>query len=120
MSARENPIQEKSYKFALGIVKFCLKIQKEQKEYVITKQLLKCGTSIGANVEEAQQPQSRADFTSKMSIALKEAYESRFWLRIIRDSGIVSEAEELHTLFLQIEEVIRLLVAITMTSKSVT
>lgn len=117
MQGNQNPILEKSYRFAVDIVKFCSKIQEERKEYVITKQLLKSGTSIGANVEEAQQPQSRPDFTSKMSIALKEAYESRYWLRLIRDSGLAS-AMEVDLRLEQVEEIIRILVAITMTSKS--
>lgn len=103
--------------FAVDVVKFCLGIQEKKKEYVVTKQLLKAGTSIGANIEEAQQPQSRADFTSKMSIALKEAYESRFWLRLIRDSGLATP-QEMGTLFEQIDEIIRLLVTITTSSKS--
>lgn len=112
-----NPIREKSYIFAVDIVKFCLKVQKEKREYVVTKQLLRSGTSIGANVEEGQQPQSRADFTSKMSIALKEAYESRFWLRLVRDCGLAMP-REVEPLLVQVDELIRLLVTITMTSKS--
>ena len=89
-----------------------LKIQKEKKEYVITKQLLKSGTSIGANIEEAQRPQSRADFVSKMSIALKEAYESRYWLRLLRDCSLASTSEVKKHLNC-LEEIIRLLGAIT-------
>ena len=112
-----NPIKDKSYAFALEAVKLCLNIQQEKREYILTKQLLKSGTSIGANVEEAQQPQSRADFTSKMSIALKESYESRYWLRLIRDSGLAS-TDQIEPLLKQVDEIIRLLVAITMKSKS--
>jgi len=117
MHGERNPVREKSYTFAVDIVKFCLKIQEEKREYVMKKQLLRSGTSIGANVEEAQQPQSRADFTSKMSIALKEAYETRFWLRLIRDSGLATP-QAMRTLFEQIDEIIRLLVTITTSSKS--
>jgi len=94
-----------------------MKIQEQKREYVLTKQLLRSGTSIDANVEEAQQPQSRADFTSKMSIALKEAYETRFWLRLFRDSALAM-SEDMGTLFEQVDELIRLLVAITLSSKS--
>jgi len=113
----ENPIRDKSYIFAVSIVKFCLRLQETKKEYVLTRQLLQSGTSVGANVEEAQQSQSRADFTSKMSIALKEAYETRYWLRLVRDSGL-APVVSMAPLFAQTEELIRLLVAITMTSKA--
>lgn len=117
MNDGNNPIREKSYMFAVDIVRFCFKIQEKKREYVLTKQLLKSGTSVGANVEEAQQPQSRADFISKMSISLKEAYESRFWLRLIRDSSLAA-AQEVEPFLEQVDEIIRILVAITMTSKS--
>lgn len=83
---KENVIKEKSYAFALAVVPFCRGLQ-EQREYVLSRQLIKAGTSVGANVEDAQAAQSRADFLSKMSIALKEARESNFWLRVLRDCG---------------------------------
>ena len=83
---KENVIKEKSYEFALLIVPLGRRLQ-EQREYVLSRQLMKSGTSIGANVEEAQAAQSRADFLSKMSIALKEARESNYWLRVLRDCG---------------------------------
>ena len=71
-----NPLRQKSYRFALSIIDVCRKLQ-DQREYVLSKQLLKSGTSIGANIEEAQLAQSRKDFVSKMYIAAKEAYETR-------------------------------------------
>ena len=114
--AVKNPVQEKSYAFAVDIVKFCWKIQKEKKEYILTKQLIKSGTSVGANIEEAQRPQSRADFISKMSIALKEAYESRFWLRLMRDTALVP-ASDINPRLTSLEHVIRLLGAITSSSR---
>jgi four helix bundle protein len=83
---KENVIKEKSYAFALVIVPFCRRLQ-EQREYLLSRQLTKSGTSIGANVEEAQAAQSRPDFLSKMSIAPKEARESNYWLRVLRDCG---------------------------------
>ncbi|HAI98313.1 TPA: four helix bundle protein [Candidatus Peribacteria bacterium] len=106
-----NPIRDKSYAFALHIVVFCKKLQQGQKEYVLSKQLLRSGTSVGANVEEAQKAQSKRDFASKCAIALKEAYESRFWLRLICDSGCSSRSETA-PLSKDIEEIIRLLAAI--------
>jgi four helix bundle protein len=83
---RPNPIRDRSYAFALKIVNFCTELQIEH-EYVISKQLLKSGTSIGANVEEALHAESRADFIHKLGIALKEAHETDYWLRLVRDSG---------------------------------
>jgi four helix bundle protein len=96
-------IKEKSYAFALRIIALYKELV-GQNEYVLSKQLLKAGTSIGANVEEASAGQSRADFIAKMSIASKEARETHYWLRLVRDSeilgnraldGIISEAEEI-------------------------
>lgn len=85
---KENPIQEKSYQFALKVIYLYRKLKKKE-EYIIGRQLLKSGTSIGANVEEALAGQSRADFLSKMSIASKEARETTYWLRLIKDSHIL-------------------------------
>ncbi|HCI04305.1 MAG: four helix bundle protein [Candidatus Peribacteraceae bacterium] len=111
-----NPIQDKAYEFALNIVDYCRKIMREEKEYVLSKQVLRSGTSIGANIEEAQQAESKKDFISKMSISLKEAYETRYWIILIRDSGIETE-EKSNVLFNQVQELIRMLVAIIKTSK---
>ena len=77
-----NAIQDKSFRFAVRIVNLCRYLQTEQKEYILSKQLLRCGTSIGANVAESQQAQSRPDFISKLNIALKEAYETNYWIRL--------------------------------------
>ena len=111
-----NPIQDKAYEFALNIVDYCRKIMREEKEYVLSKQVLRSGSSIGANIEEAQQAESKKDFISKMSISLKEAYETRYWIILIRDSGIETE-EKSNVLFNQVQELIRMLVAIIKTSK---
>jgi four helix bundle protein len=92
-SVKENVLKTKSYDFALRIVKACRYISTEQKEYVLSKQLLRCGTSIGANVVEANQAQSRADFISKLSIALKEAVETEYWLKLMRDSDILTHTQ---------------------------
>ena len=83
---KENVIKDKSFAFALAVISICRRLQ-ENREYVLSRQLLKAGTSVGANVEEAQAAQSRADFLSKMSIAAKEARESLYWLRLLRDCG---------------------------------
>jgi len=114
---KENIIQERSYKFAIHIVQFC-KMLVRKKEYMFSRQLLKSGTSIGANVQEAQQAQSKPDFISKLSIALKEAYETRYWLKLLTDSKIVMP-EETKGLLEEINQIIALLVAIMKTSKNV-
>ena len=84
---KENIIQEKSFQFALDIIILYKKLIKEN-EYVVSKQLLRSGTSIGANIEEGIAAQSRKDFISKMSIASKEARESRYWLRLLNKSDL--------------------------------
>ncbi len=86
----ENPIREKSYQFALAVIKLYRRVQ-EQREYVISKQLLRSGTSIGANVEEAIAAESRRDFVHKMALASKEARETVYWLRLLSDSDLVPD-----------------------------
>ena len=89
----DNLIETKSFDFAVRIVKLCSYLQTDKKEYILSKQLLRCGTSIGANIAEAQQAQSRPDFISKMSISLKEAVETNYWLRLLKSSNLLSENE---------------------------
>ncbi|WP_281184345.1 four helix bundle protein [Trichlorobacter lovleyi] len=84
---KENVIRDKSYSFALQVIALYSQLCKNG-EYVLSKQLLRSATSIGANVEEAQAAQSKADFVAKMSIASKEARETNYWLRLLRDSEI--------------------------------
>ena len=115
--ARENVLRDKSYAFALRIVKACRHIAAEQKEYVLTKQLLRAGTSVGANVAEANQGQSRADFVSKLSIALKEAVETEYWLCLMRDSDILTAAQA-ESLIDDCLEIKKILIAILKTTKS--
>jgi four helix bundle protein len=79
----ENAIEEKSFQFAVRIVKVYEYLCSEKKEYTMSKQVLRSGTSVGANVAEAQQAQSRPDFISKLNIALKEAVETNYWLRLL-------------------------------------
>lgn len=80
-----NIVQEKSYQFALNIITTTRLLVDSQREYALSRQLLKSGTSIGANVEEAIGGQSKRDFIAKLSIAYKEARETKYWLRLIRD-----------------------------------
>ena len=109
----DNIIQKKSFEFALNIIRLYQQMQ-EQREYVLSKQLLRSGTSIGANVEEALAGQSRRDFLSKMSIASKEARETRYWLHLLQQSNLV-EVDVLNYLK-QIDEIIRILTPIVKTT----
>jgi len=112
-----NVIVEKSYAFALDIVKLCFGIQKELREFVLSRQLLKSGTSIGANVEEAVGGISKADFLAKMQIAYKEARESHYWIRLMRDSSLLEEQVS-HKMINNCEELIKILSAILKTGKN--
>jgi four helix bundle protein len=109
----ESIIQRKSFAFALQIIQLYKQLL-EQHEYVLSKQLLRSGTSIGANVEEASAGQSRKDFLAKMGIASKEARETRYWLRLLRESGLVDidVTNELHI----VNEIIRILTSIVKTT----
>lgn len=89
---KKNVIKEKSYKFALKIIQLSQKLN-QSKQFVIAKQILKSGTSIGANVEEGMGGQSQKDFRAKFFIAYKEARESHYWLRLIRDGDIIEKQE---------------------------
>lgn len=108
-------IVEKSYDFALRILQLG-KYLREQQEYLVSKQVVRCGTSIGANIEEAQGGQSKADFIAKMQIALKEARETKYWLRLLRD-GKLLETRLAESLIQDVEELLRLLNAILISSK---
>ena len=85
--------REKELLFAVRIVKLCKHLNAAKKEFVLSKQLLRAGTSIGANIAEAEQAQSRADFISKMNIALKEAVETNYWLRLLQATDYLTDSE---------------------------
>ena len=89
----QNAAVEKSFEFAVRIVNVYKYLIREHKEYTLSKQLLRSGTSIGANIAEAQQAQSKADFISKLSIALKETTETKYWIRLLSATGYLSDAE---------------------------
>jgi four helix bundle protein len=114
---RQNVVKEKSYAFAIRIVKASRHIVLESKEYVLSKQLLRSGTSIGANVAEANQAQSRADFISKLSIALKETVETEYWLCLLRDTGFITESQA-GSLLEECLELKKILVAIIKATKA--
>ena len=110
----ESLIQKKSFEFSLKIIRLYKRLQ-TQREFVLSNQLLRSGTSISANVEEASAGQSRKDFVAKMSIAAKEAREMRYWLRLLQASQLVevNVSEELS----HIEELIRILTSIIKTTR---
>ena len=109
-------VEEKSFQFAVRIVKVYKHLVNVKKEFVLSKQLLRCGTSIGANISEAQQAQSRADFLAKLSISLKEASETNYWLRLLNATGFLSDPE-FHSLITDCRELEKMLTAIIKTSK---
>ena len=86
-------IQERSFQFAVRIVRLCKLLRTERSEFTLSKQLLRSGTSIGANLSEAQHAQSKADFQSKVNIALKEAVETEYWLRLLYATDYLSQTE---------------------------
>ncbi|MEQ8624706.1 MAG: four helix bundle protein [Vicingaceae bacterium] len=114
---KENPLKEKSYAFALKIARIVTQIQLEKKEYVLSKQLLRAGTSIGANVEEAIGGQSNKDFLHKISIAYKEARESHYWLRLLIDLEKVNNKVG-KELLIDAEELLKIITAIQRTLKA--
>ena len=107
----ENAIQNKSFDFAVRIVNMYKYITETKKEYVLSKQLLKSGTSIGANVAEAERAQSKADFAAKMSVALKEANETEYWLRLLHKTEYLND-HEFESIFSDVNEIISILVSI--------
>ena len=112
---KENVIQKKSFEFALDVIKVYKRLSQDKKEFVLSKQLLRSGTSIGANVEEAIGAQSKRDFIAKMSIAYKEARETRYWIKLLIDSDYLSN-EHGELLFLKNEELVKILSSIQKTS----
>ena len=110
---RDNIVQKKSFDFALATIRLYKKLQ-GKREFVLSRQLLRSGTSIGANVEEANAGQSRKDFLAKMSVASKEARETKYWLRLLQKSNLVDI--DVFPEITQIEELIRILTSIVKTT----
>lgn len=116
MSQKYNLIQIRSYNFALKIIKLYKALVENKKEWVLSKQLLRSGTSIGSNVEESIGAQSKKDFISKINIAYKEAREAIYWIRLLRDSKYISEELSEH-LLKDCEELCKIMGKIISTSK---
>jgi len=116
--SEKNITLNKSFSFAVRIVNLCRYLNEEHREYILSKQLLRSGTSIGANINEASAAQSKKDFIAKMSIAHKEARETKYWIDLLAATGYLN-ANEKHIKFLVNEniELIRLLSSIVKTSQ---
>ena len=112
----ENVIEIKSFNFAVRIVNLYKHLTDTKKEYVLSKQLLRSGTSIGANVAEAEQAQSKPDFVSKNNIALKETSETKYWIKLLNATEFLSEKES-NSLWADCVELEKLLVSIIKSSK---
>ena len=110
---QNNIILDKTFKFSIRIVKLYKYLCNSHKEFILSKQVLKSGTSIGANVNEAQAAQSRADFISKISIASKEARETKYWIRLLLETDYLTKNDTYSkTLLQEIEEIIKILTSI--------
>ncbi len=114
---KDNILGEKSYNFALRMIKLYKFMVAEHREFVLSKQVLRSGTSIGANIEESVHAQSRTDFIHKLSIAQKEASETSYWIKLLRDSDYLNE-KLAESLFDDCEEIQKLLTSSIKTAKS--
>ena len=113
---KENPLKDKSYRFAVRIIRLAQHLQKEHKEFVLSKQILKSGTAIGALIREAEFAQSKPDFVSKMNISLKEASETEYWASLLKDTDYINQ-RLFESLEKDVKELIAMLVSTIKTSK---
>lgn len=114
---KDNIIQTKTYDFAVRIVRLYQYLVNEKKEYILSKQILRCGTSIGANVEEAIGGQSDKDFFAKLSIAYKEARETHYWIRLLTDTDYIDEDMK-SSLLRDVNEILKIITSIQKTMRS--
>ena len=113
---KENIVVEKSKSFALRIIKLYKYLCEEKKEFILSKQILRSGTSIGANLKESQFAQSAADFYSKLTIALKETAETEYWLELLHESDFIDDVQ-FASIYPECDEILKLLVSITKSGK---
>lgn len=114
---KKDSVRDKSYAFALRMIKMYQHLTKDKQEFILSKQVLRSGTSIGANIEEASGAQSNKDFLAKMTIAYKEARETHYWLRLLHDSGYFTENAAISILN-DCEELLKMLASIKKTTQS--
>ena len=112
----ERDIEKRTFEFSLRIVRLCKALEKERVGRILMNQILRSGTSIGANVEEAQGAQSKADFIAKMFIARKEARETRYWLRIIAEADLMPK-EKMSPIIQEAEEIMKIVSAIIVSAR---
>ena len=112
----ENGVKDKSYAFAIRVVRLYKLLSEEKREFVLSKQLLRSGTAIGALVKEAEHAQSKPDFLNKMNIALKEANETEYWLILLKDTGYLNQ-EQFDSINTDSSVILRLLISIVRTTK---
>jgi len=115
--SKNSPIRDKSFAFAVRIVKLYQYLSDEKKEYILSKQILRSGTSIGALVREAQQAESKADFIHKLSIALKEANETDYWIDLLQETNYLSDPQY-QSIKNDIVQLLKLLTSIIKTTKN--
>ena len=113
---KDNLIADKSKQFAIRIIRLYQHLNENNREFVLSKQILRSGTSIGANVREAIQAQSRKDFISKMQIALKEASETEYWLELLHETGYLSD-KEFKSISADCSSINKILISIVKTSR---
>jgi four helix bundle protein len=114
---KESVVRNKSFAFALRVIRLCQNLQEQKREYVISKQLLRSGTAIGALIREADQAESRADFIHKMAIALKEANETEYWVELLQETNYI-EPEDGISMRADLTELLRLLTSIVKSARA--
>ena len=112
----KNVLKDKSYQFAIRIVKLTQYLQNDKNEFILSKQILRSGTAVGALISEAEFAQSKPDFISKLHIALKEANETNYWIDLLKDTQFINE-KMYHSIQSEIKELISILVSSIKTSK---
>jgi four helix bundle protein len=117
MNEKQNPLKDKSFQFALRTIKLYKHLIEKKKEYVISKQLLRSGTSIGANIREAQNAQSKADFIHKLSISQKECDESLYWMELLYQSEYLNKGD-FDSIYFEANELLKMLRSAIITSKN--
>lgn len=113
---KDNVVRDKSFQFAIRIVKLFRHLSENKREFVLSKQLLRSGTAVGALIREAEQAESNADFIHKLAIALKEANESEYWILLLKETEYLTEREA-ESICADLTELLKLLISIIKTSK---
>lgn len=114
---KKKDIRERTFKFALRIIKLCRALSKNEINRILMRQILRSGTSIGANIEEATGAHSKRDFAHSLNIAKKEAYETNYWLRLIYESNIVGIRKRMDGLLNESEEILKILTSSVKTAQ---